>query len=125
LLDRLVLPSALASKTPAEQSEFIRKALRDELSPDGIALLKKRARFGPLLELFPHEATNWAAQAGVEVTNCVAFRLDRPDGLRAEVVLVTQSAIRNPQSATEYRLLRVNNVTPLATLHHATSNSPL
>jgi hypothetical protein len=110
LLANLALPTALQTKTIPEQAEFVRKALRDEISPDGLALLAKQAQFGPLLELFPNEATNWAVQAGVSITNCVAFRLDRTNGFRAEVVLATQSAFREPHSANEYRILRVNNL---------------
>lgn len=106
LLEQIVLPVALSVRTPAEQAEFITKALRDELSPAGLALLKREGRFGPLTNLFPAEAQSWTAQAGVKLEDCVAFRLDRPNSPRAEVVLV-----RDPDSPlAPFRLLRVNNV---------------
>ncbi len=81
-LQFLVLPQALQSRTRAEQTEFIRKALRDELSPEGLAVLKQHGAFGPLLQVFPQEGTNWAAQAGVKPEDCVALRLER-NGQRA------------------------------------------
>lgn len=81
---------AWASRTRAEQIEFISKALRDELSREGLVVLKKEGRFGSLNELFPAEADVWAVQAGVKPEDCVAFRMER-NGLRAEVVLVRNS----------------------------------
>ena len=116
LLDQIVLPAALAARTPAEQAEFITKALRDEISSEGLALLKRDGRFGPLTNLFPLEAQSWATQAGVRPEDCMAFRLDRPNAPRAEVVLVR---IPDPSSATghspppSFRIVRCNNVRQL------------
>ena len=122
LLDQIALPSALAARTPAEQAEFITKALRDEISPEGLALLKRDGRFGPLTNLFPAEAQSWAARAAVKPEDCVAFRLDRTNAPRAEVVLVrvpdsppaTGQPPLAPRSSSlpPYRLVRVNNVRP-------------
>jgi hypothetical protein len=94
---------------------FIRKALRDEISPEGLVLLKKEGTFGPLTTVFPKEATNWAAQAGVKPEDCLAFRLDRTNSLRAEVVL---ARVPDSPPATRasllpsFRILRCNDVKP-------------
>jgi hypothetical protein len=116
LLDLLVIPAVVRNRTAPEQSEFLAKALNDEISPEGLAVLKQHGAFGPLKKLFPAEAETWAAQAGVSSDECVAFKLDR-NGLRAEVVLVKPSTL-NPQPSTgeaPYRIVRVNNVKQLAT----------
>ena len=109
LLDTLVMPAALQGRTAAEQTEFLRKALNDEISPEGLAVLKKEGRFGALTNLFPAEGAAWAAQAGVKPEDCVAFRLDRTKGFRAEVVLARFQAPGSPLPAT-YRIVRCNNV---------------
>ena len=115
LLEAIVLPAALQSRTSAEQVEFVRKALVDELSPEGLAVLRKKGRFGPLKELFPQEAQAWATQAGMEPEDCVAFKLER-NGQRCEVVLAKPSTLNTPPSAREgsYRIVRCNNVKQLA-----------
>lgn len=105
LLKTVVLPAALSGRTAAEQAEFLTKALRDEISSEGLAVLRKHGKFGRLPELFPAEAAAWAAQAGVNPEHCVAFRLDRDD-LRVEVVLVRAGDV--------YRVVRCNNVKQLA-----------
>jgi hypothetical protein len=105
ILDEVVLPQSLASHTPAEQTEFLKKALRDEISADGIAALNRKASFGLLRELFPQEAVAWTKQAGVNPDHCVAFKMERA-GIRAEVVLV--------QEGNSYRILRCNNVKQMA-----------
>jgi hypothetical protein len=110
LLNAIVLPQAIAHRTGAEQSEFLFKALRDEISPDGLAALSQRGKFGPLKEIFPAEAARWAQMTGVKVDDCVAFRLDQV-GLRTEVVLVGESprnASNIPRSP--LRIVRCNNV---------------
>ena len=66
LTQTIALPAALQGRTTAEQAEFIRKSLRDELSPEGLDLLKRDARFGPLTNLFPAEGVAWAVVAGVK-----------------------------------------------------------
>jgi hypothetical protein len=89
----------------AEQTEFLTKALRDEISPEGLAVLRREGKFGALTDLFPQEAKTWAAQAGVKPEDCVAFRMER-DNIRAEVVLVREGEV--------YRVVRCNNVKQLA-----------
>ena len=105
ILDQIVLPQALAGQTTVEQTEFLTKALIDEVSADGITALKKSALFGPLKELFPQEASGWAQQAGVNPDECVAFRMEH-QGLRAEVVLLRASET--------YRVVRCNNIKQMA-----------
>ena len=84
---------------------WIADVLRDEVSAEGLAELRRHARFGPLAEVFPDEAKRWADTASVPVGECVAFRMER-DGLRAEVVLH-----RTPAG---FRILRCNNVKQMA-----------
>lgn len=108
LLTLVVIPAAVRDRTAPEQSEFLAEALNDEISPEGLAELKQRGAFGPLQKLFPAEAEAWTKQAGVNPDNCVAFKLER-HGIRTEVVLVRPSARDAP-----YRVLRLNNVRPLA-----------
>ena len=105
ILDEIVLPRALTSRTAAELTEFFSKALGDEIPVDGIGALKKNASFGPLNELFSEEAARWAMQAGVNADDCVAFRMER-NGIRAEVVLVL--------TGNQYRVVRCNNVKQMA-----------
>ncbi len=57
--------------------EFLTKALRDEISAEGIGALKKDGAFGPLRKMFPTEAETWANQAGVKAEDCVAFKMER------------------------------------------------
>ncbi len=120
LLNHLILPSAISGRTVPEQVEFITKALRDEISPEGIEVLRKRGQFGPLKDLFPTEADGWAKQAGVRVEDCVAFKMER-NGLRCEVVLAHESGIQHPVSSIPhpvnhpvYRIVRCNNVKQMA-----------
>jgi len=110
LLQILVLPQAVQNKTPAEQNEFLFKALRDELSVAGLAELQAKGQFGPLTNIFPKEAAQWTSQAQVKPADCVAFRLDRPNGLRAEVVLARKPVARGQKSEVGYQILRCNNV---------------
>lgn len=105
LLQTVVLPAAVSGRTSAEQAEFLTKALRDEISPEGLVVLRREGKFGPLQELFPQEAATWAEQAGVKPEDCVAFRMER-DSIRAEVVLVREDEA--------YRVVRCNNVKQLA-----------
>lgn len=111
----LMTPVAVRNRTVPEQAEFLRKALQEELSPAGIAVLGRRGQFGPLPELFPAEAEAWASQAGVKPEECVAFKLER-NGLRAEVVLVKPQYFtpHTPSADEPYRIVRVNNVKQMA-----------
>ena len=104
LLAAVAVPAALKDRTPAEQVEFVSKALRDEVSPEGIAALRAKAVFGPLKDIFPVEGAKWAQQAGVAVSDCVAFKAEK-NGIRAEVAIATNG----PQ----YRIVRLNNVKQL------------
>ncbi len=119
LLDLLVVPAALQGRSAAEQSEFLAKALNDEISPEGLAVLRKHGAYGPLRKLFPNEAESWAKEAGVNPDACVAFKLERP-GVRAEVVLVPDASLGTRPSSPGFRVVRLNNVKQLA---EATSDS--
>ncbi len=101
LLGSLELPQALQGRTSQEQVEFITKALRDEISPEGITVLKRNGAFGSLEKIFPADAEVWAKQAGVSPAECVAFRLEK-NGLLAEVVLHLHEK--------NCRIIRCNNV---------------
>jgi hypothetical protein len=119
LLKLICTPAAIQGRTAPEQTEFLTKALADEISPEGLAVLQREASFGPLTNLFPAEAENWAKQAGVKPEDCVAFKLER-NGLRAEVVLAEEQEVRGQrtedrgQPERHYRILRCNNVKQLA-----------
>ena len=107
-LEQVLLPQAWQDRTRAEQGEFLMKALSGEITPAGIQALKQRAAFGSLTNLFPGEASKWAAQAGVKPGECVAFRLDHTE-FRTEVVLLKQGE--------RLRVLRCNNVTRIIDTH--------
>ncbi len=105
LLNAVVIPMAIQSQTQAEQVQFLTKALVDEISPAGVEALKRHAEFGPLKSVFPNEAPVWCSQAGVNVDDCVAFKMDRA-GIRAEVVMLHEGQT--------YRIVRCNNVKQMA-----------
>jgi hypothetical protein len=105
LLDTVLIPAAIKSRTPSEQEQFLAKALADEISPAGVESLERHAEFGPLKTIFPDEATVWCSQAGVNVDDCVAFKMERA-GIRAEVVMLHEGQT--------YRILRCNNVRQMA-----------
>ncbi|MEI7731822.1 MAG: hypothetical protein WCO56_19780 [Verrucomicrobiota bacterium] len=100
------------NRTPSEQSEFLRKALADEVTPEGIEKLKSQGQFGALTNLFPKEASGWAKQAGVRPEECLAWRRDDPTGFRAEVVVCTNAMFspRPGMNINSYRIVRCNNV---------------
>lgn len=112
LLGTVCLPAAVQGRTAPEQAEFLRKALQDEISAEGLVVLGRDGEFGPLPTLYPTEAKRWADQAGVNPEDCIAFKLER-NGLRAEVVLARPSTL-DSQPATGFRVLRCNNVKQLA-----------
>ncbi len=122
LLDLVILPPSVRSRGGAEQSEFLAKALNDEISPEGLAVLKARGDYGPLKELFPAEADAWCAQAGVRPDDCVAFKLER-NGVRAEVVLIKPptSDFQSSSDGGPYRIVRLNNVKQMANLKPVTA----
>lgn len=105
ILANIVLPTAQSDRTPSEQTEFVVKSLRDEVSADGLAILNKSGIFGTLTNVFPEEGERWARQAGVDPADCVAFRMES-SGIRAEVVLATNTPF--------YKIVRCNNVKQLA-----------
>lgn len=105
LLETVLMPVAIRSQTPAEQQEFLTKALADEISPAGVEALKRHAEFGPLKSIFPNEAPVWCSQAGVNADDCVAFKMERA-GIRAEVVMLHEGQA--------YRIVRCNNVKQMA-----------
>jgi len=114
VLELVVPPAGVRDYSPAEQSEFVIKALVNEISADGLAVLRKDAEYGPLSKVFPAEAEAWATQAGVSTGDCVAFKLHRP-GVDCEVVLVKPGSGaldgRRERSSADrsYKILRVNN----------------
>jgi len=132
LLNLLIIPAAVQERAAAEQSEFLAKALHDEISPAGLRALRQCGAYGPLKKLFPAEAEAWAKQAGVNPEDCVALKLER-HGLRAEVVLVKPSPLNSLSRQSEatagqpstakapYRVVRVNNVKQMADLKSVTA----
>jgi hypothetical protein len=127
LVDLLIVPAAVRDRTVPEQSEFLAKALADEIAPAGLAVLRKHGAYGPLKKLFPVEAEAWANQAGVRADDCVAFRLERR-GLRAEVVLLRPSDFESEvtRGQAPFRIVRVNNVKQMAepATHSTTETNP-
>ena len=105
LLEIVVTPAAVSSKTQAEQEEFIAKALADEISPEGVLALKNHAQFGLVKSIFPDEYAKWCLQAGVTADDCVAFKMEH-DGIQAAVLLVHEGQT--------YRVVRCNNVKQMA-----------
>lgn len=105
LLTLICTPAAIQGRTAAEQSQFLTKALADEISPEGLAVLQREGAFGPLTNIFPAEAEMWTKQASVKPEDCVAFKMERA-GIRAEVVL-----LREGQT---FRIVRCNNVKQMA-----------
>lgn len=101
LLELVSLPPAYADRTDAEKVEFLTKALRDEISEEGLRRLRKQGDFGALLDIFPETGQEWASKAGVDAGDCVAFRLE-DDGRVSELVVHTGTALS--------RIVRVNNV---------------
>jgi len=104
-LDKIVLPQAIKGQTVAEQTDFLVKALHDEISPEGILALKHHAEFGSLKTIFPNEAADWCSQAGVNADDCVAFKMERA-GIQAEIVLVHEGQ--------NYRVVRCKDVKQMA-----------
>ena len=102
----VLMPPALAAKSEPEQVEFLAKVLKDEISTEGLAVLKTNGQFGPLVSIFPGEATNWAMRAGVSPESCVAFRAEG-NGVTAEAVFCTNSI--------QWRIVRINNIHALGT----------
>jgi len=105
LLDTILIPVAIQSRTQSEQEQFLAKALADEISPAGVEALKRHADFGPLKSIFPDEAPVWCSQAGVNADDCVAFKMERA-GIRAEIVLVREGQ--------NYRVVRCKDVKQMA-----------
>jgi len=103
--DFVLVPSAYRTRTAREQEDFLRKALKDEISSEGLAELDRIGECGPLMEVFPEKGEKWARQFGVDPTNCVAFRAEK-NGLQAELVIYGTNSLR--------RVLRCNNVKQLA-----------
>ncbi len=105
LRDFVIMPGAYASRTHQEQEDFLRKALRDEISAEGLAEFKRVGKYGSLLEVFPENGPKWAKQFGADPAHCVAFKAE-VSGLQAELVLVKTNAF--------FRVVRCNNVAQLA-----------
>ena len=105
LLDTIVIPAVVSDRTPAEQREFIVKALADEISSEGVQALKQHAEFGPVKSVFPNDYSKWCEQVGAKPDDCVAFKMEHA-GILAEVVLLHEGDA--------YRIIRCNNVKQMA-----------
>ena len=103
--DSVVMPTVYRSRTEQEQTDFLNKALRDEISAEGLKVLYETGRFGSLLAIFPDKANGWAETLGINPENCVAFRGEKGD-ITAELVL--------EKTADGYRIVRCNNIKQLA-----------
>lgn len=104
-LDIVTLPPTAKLSAPEEQGRWVAALLSDEINAAGIEEMRRHARFGPLVELFPEEADRWSKGAGVPQESCVALRMDRA-GTRAEIVFHD-----TPEGL---RILRCNNVKQMA-----------
>lgn len=104
LLKSICVPLAVRGRTEMEQMEFVRKALADEVSAEGVQALARDGVFGPLGTVFSNEAARWAGQVGVSVSECVAFRMEK-NGVVAEVAIATNGMPR---------VIRCNNVKQMA-----------
>ncbi len=105
LRDMVVVPGVCRNRTSQEQEDFLRKALKDEVSEDGLDVLASTGVFGPLREVFPEEAHEWTGPHGLDPAECVAFRATK-GALRAELVLHV--------AEDDYRVVRCNNIRQLA-----------
>ena len=101
VLNKIVLPSSYNTRTDTEKIDFLRKALRDEISEEGLRRIAKEGEFGALLDIFPETGNEWASKAGVGAGDCVAFRLER-NGIRSELVVYV--------GTTPNRMVRANNI---------------
>ena len=99
----MVIPPSLVEKTPLERKALIFELLTSEISSEGAKQIASKGQFGPLKDVFPNDAAQWAA--GVPIDDCVAFRMER-EGIRAELVLL--------KSADKHLVLRCNNVRQMA-----------
>jgi hypothetical protein len=104
-LPLLQLPPAALAKTPEELTQWLNDVMSDEISSAGLEELRRYARFGSLVELFPDEGRRWAESVHVSPEKCIAFRLER-NGLRAEIVLY--------ETRPGLRVIRCNNVRQMA-----------
>lgn len=122
LLELVIIPAAVQSRSAPEQSKFLAKALNNEISDQGLAELRKAGDYGTLKRIFPTEAEAWARVAGVHPDDCVAFKLER-NGVRAEVVLLKPSNYETEAThgKAPYRIVRVNNVKQMADLKSSTA----
>ncbi len=122
LLELVIIPASVQSRSAPEQSEFLAKALNNEISGQGLAELRKAGDYGSLKKIFPTEAEAWSRLAGVHPDDCVAFKLER-NGIRAEVVLLKPSNYETDltHGKAPYRIVRVNNVKQMADLKSSTT----
>lgn len=101
----VTIPVAYRQRTDQEQEDFIRKALRDEISAEGLDVMREIGEFGPLREIFPAKAEDWTSPLGISPDDCVAFRATK-GGVQAELVLFV--------AGEQPRIVRCNNVRQLA-----------
>jgi hypothetical protein len=105
--DWIMPPTVAEGKSPAEYDRWIREVLYEEISPEGLAVLKEEARFGPLLDLFPEQAEAWTSPYSIPAAECLAFRMER-SGITAEVVVAPYKG--------SYKIIRCNNIKQMALL---------
>ena len=103
--EMVLLPSVYRQRTIQEQNDFVRKALTDEISEEGVRVITSKGEFGTLREIFPMEAESWTKPHGINPDECVAFKAFR-GGIRGELVLQMHGA--------DYRIVRCNNIRQLA-----------
>lgn len=105
LLELMVVPQVVAGKSTAEQAQWLRDVLREEVTAEGVAALRSKGKFGRLPEVFPESSSRWTEDSGVRPEDCLAWRMER-GGITAEVVYAS-----SPQG---FRFLRINNVAQMA-----------
>ena len=103
--EMVLLPSVYRQRTVQEQNDFVRKALMDEISEEGVRVIASKGEFGTLREMFPVEAESWTKPHGINPDECVAFKASKGN-IQAELVL---QVIEN-----DYRIVRCNNIRQLA-----------
>lgn len=99
--DLVKTPQFLEGSTNPEIEQIMSKSLRNEISAEGIELLRRKGKFGPLSDICPDRGARWAQTAGVSIHECLAFRVEN-SGREALAVFWRKSD--------ELRLIRIDNV---------------
>jgi hypothetical protein len=107
VLDFIVLPPSLQGKSSDEVSRSLVRYLSDELSAQGLDMLRNKGNVRPLVEAFPREGTQWAQNAGVDPFDCIAITHPVNDDLLAVLVACTNVAGNT-------KIIRIDNVRHLS-----------